>query len=108
MILPCDLSTDLGIRQAEYLRHDKTRSFREERLGMTMTQFVYGPGNKCFKNVGETAHRVPIGRPPNLLVVGGDWRGNPRRSLVRHTRVEYWVEDFAEHQSKLAQAVQRG
>jgi hypothetical protein len=99
-----DTGTELGQRQFDYLTHDKERKYSMQRVSLTTFKFVYGPGNRCFKS-GE--HRVPIGRPPLLLVHDGDWRGNPTGNVVRHTRVENWVEDFAEHQSVLAERIRR-
>jgi hypothetical protein len=105
-VLTVDMGTELGQRQAYYLRHDRTRRMHEQKVSDTLVKFVYGPGNECF-NSGE--HRVPIGRPPFLLVADGDWRGNPRGTPVRrHRQVEDWVEDFALHQIEVKQARERG
>jgi hypothetical protein len=100
-----DVSTELGQRQHHFLTHDTKRRYHIQRVSLTVFKFVYGPGNICM---GYRDHRVPIGRPPKLLVVGGDWRGNPRQEIVRHQRVEHWVEDFSLHTAMLAQKVQRG
>jgi hypothetical protein len=100
-----DLTSDLGQRQYHYLSHDRERSYHIQRLSMELVKFIYGPGNRCFRS---DEHRVPVGRPPRLLVVGGDWRGNPRREILVHTRVEDWVDDSRNHQDKIATLVQRG
>lgn len=100
-----DLSTDLGQRQHHFLTHDKHRSYTMQRVSMQLVKFVYKPGNICMS---WDQHRVPIGRPPRLLVVGGDWRGNPRGTMVRHTKIDHWCEDFGEHQQKLAEYQNRG
>lgn len=95
-----DLGTDLGQRQYYYLTHDKSRKATIQRVSERIVKFVYGPGNRCFR---YSEHRVPVGRPPLLLVLGGDWRGNPRQiRTVVHRRAEDWIEDFAEHQDKIA------
>ena len=105
-VLTVDVGTELGQRQAHYVRHDKSRKCSEQKVGETLIKFVYGPGNDCFK-YGE--HRVPVGRPPFYLVVDGDWRGNPRGTpAYHHRRIDDWVEDFATHQQTLADAQQRG
>lgn len=104
-ITTVDLNTELGQRQYDYLIHDRERSYSMQRVSMTMVKFIYGPGNRCFSS-GD--HRVPVGRPPRLLVVGGDWRGNPRREVRVHTRVEDWVDDSRNHQDKIARLIQRG
>jgi hypothetical protein len=100
-----DLNTDLGQKQYNYLSHDKSRSYHMQRVSMTLVKFVYGPGNRCFNSQG---HRVPVGRPPRLLVVGGDWRGNPRGDRRVHSNVDDWVDDARNHQDKIARIIQRG
>lgn len=104
-VLTVDLSTELGQRQAHYVRHDRSRRCHEQRIDLTTTKFVYGPGNRCFS---YSEHRVPIGKPARLLVVGGDWRGNPLGFRRVHTKVEHWVEDLALNQNWLAERAQRG
>lgn len=95
-----DISTDLGQKQYHFLTHDKTRSCSMQRVSQTVFKFIYPPGNKCMK---YWEHRVPIGKPPLLLVLGGDWRGNPRQlKTVVHRRPEDWIEDFSEHQDRIA------
>jgi hypothetical protein len=104
-VLTVDLNTELGQRQAYYVRHDTSRRMHEQDVGAGLRKFVYGPGNTCFK---YNEHRVPIGKPPLLLVVGGDWRGNPRNFVRRHASKEDWIDDFANHQDKLATIAKRG
>lgn len=98
-----DLTSDLGQKQYYYLTHDKERSYSMQRVTRDLVKFVYGPGNRCFN-----LHRMPVGRPPRLLVVGGDWRGNPRRERTVHTNVDDWVDDARNHQDKIATIIQRG
>lgn len=100
-----DVGTELGQRQYHFLKHDKTRSYSVQNVGAGLFKFVYKPGNRCMS---WEDHKAPIGRPPVLLVVGGDWRGNPRREVRRHVRLDNWVEDCALHQDKLATAAQKG
>jgi hypothetical protein len=81
-------------------------SFTETAQPGGMVEFVFAPGQKCFK---WNDHRVQLERPARYYVADGDFRGNPRRTPVRvHQRAEDWVSDFGEHQMKLAEAVQRG
>lgn len=97
-----DISTELGRKQAHYILHDKSRSFKHEQLGPNLVAFRYGPGQTCFKN---NDHRTGVGRAPLLLVQEGDWRGNPRNTPPRVFKsVEDWRDDFAEHQDKIAKA----
>jgi len=101
-----DLGTDLGQRQYDYCTHDRERRYSVQRVSMTVVKLLYGPGQRCFRS-GD--HRVPLERPARLYVAGGDWRGNPRRIPVRvHKRPEDWVEDFSEHQARVAAIKQRG
>lgn len=100
-----DERTELGQRQAHYIRKESGRSFREERTPNGWASFTFPAGQRCF---ASSSHRVPVGRPEIYVVRGGDWRGNPLRESMRHTRPEFWVEDFAEHQAGIAKLVERG
>jgi len=83
------------------------RRFRVLDLGEGQTWWIFEPGQRCFR---AHEHRLPVGRP-NLYVVrdGDPWRGNPRGTPARrHTRPEFWVEDFAEHQQMLYDQWRRG
>lgn len=106
-----DEATDLGRRQAHYIRHDQTRARAEERdeTGL-LTVFTFGPGQPCFVNPPTgPGHQVPLQRDPRFLVRGGDWRGNPSGVGPRfHTRAEDWVDDFATHQQMLADQIGKG
>lgn len=92
-----DETTDLGKRQAHYIRKQSGRKFTEESTSPGMTVFTFEAGQSCF---GQ--HEVPIGRPEIFLVRDGDWRGNPTGQVRTHKRPEDWVEDFAIHQNRLA------
>lgn len=100
---PVDESTDLGQRQAGWIRHHAGRRYVERRDG-ALTRFEFHPEQPCFAE-----HRVPLDRPSLFLVKGGDWRGNPRRIPVRrHASGRDWVDDFGEHQDRLAELHRRG
>lgn len=112
-----DESTELGARQAEYVRGScrpvqatlaadagLIRRYVEARTPEGLTRFEFPAGQRCFRE-----HRVPLDRPELYIVRDGDWRGNPRRTTPRrHTRPEYWVEDFHEHTDRLTQAIEKG
>ena len=98
-----DESTDLGQRQAHYIRHDKTRKHAERRAETGLTVFEFGAGQTCF-----TPHRTPVGRPERFLVTGGDWRGNPRGDRREHVRPDDWVEDMAESLDGIRTTHERG
>jgi hypothetical protein len=94
-----DESTDLGQRQASFIRTRSGRSFRELRTEAGLTAFRFDSGQRCFAD-----HRT---RPAVHLVRGGDHRANT--GLIRsHVRVADWVEDFAEHQDRLADRTRQG
>lgn len=95
-----DESTDLGRRQAEYIRTRSGRTFRElPRAGGGVTVFRFEPRQRCFQD-----HRT---RPESYGVLGGDWRGYTGM-LRRHTRAADWVEDFGEHQQRIADEQEKG
>lgn len=89
------------------LRHAATTSGRRYRLEVvsaTESWLLYEAGQPCFR-AGE--HRKRLERPELFVVRGGDHRqaiGETRR----HTRPEDWVDDFANHQDRIASAQRRG
>lgn len=95
-----DERTELGKLQAEYIRTESGRTFTELRTAEGLTVFRFEPYQRCFDDHGT--------RPERYLVRGGDWRGNPRGEIRRHTRPADWVEDSAEHLDSLKTAIERG
>jgi hypothetical protein len=81
------------------------RRFRELRAAEGETYLVFEAGQPCFR---ASAHRLPLDRPEFYFVRGGDWRGNPRREGRQHANAADWVDDFANHQDKLATEAQKG
>ncbi|NUS26931.1 MAG: hypothetical protein HOV92_22265 [Streptomyces sp.] len=82
------------------------RHYTVQQIAAGESYLVFQAGQTCFAGA---AHRMPIGRPPLYVVRDGDWRGNPRGTKARlHQRPDYWVEDFAEHQQKLADEIEKG
>lgn len=113
-----DETTELGQRQAHYIRHDSGRKFVEtrgyefpddpmgqRRIPETLTVFRFEAGQKCF---GADTHKLPVGKPELYLLRGGDHRGNPRQEITRFSGHQAWLDDFGEHQERIADAVQRG
>lgn len=98
-----DESTDLGQRQAAYIRHTAGRHFTEERNVEGVTTFVFPAGQTCFRS-GD--HQVRLDRPEIFLKVGGDWRGFTTPPQVM--RADDWQEDFEEHQAEIADAIEGG
>lgn len=67
-------------------------------------EFMFAPGQMCFR---AAEHRVSLERPAFYRVRGGDWRQNT--GLIReHTGAADWVDDFSEHQDKIAAVINRG
>jgi hypothetical protein len=97
-----DERTDLGQRQAHYIRRESGRRFTEERQPDGLTAFSFEPGQKCFAE-----HKARNMRPERFVERGGDHRGTvgARRE---HGRPEDWVESFAENQDRLRSLAERG
>ena len=99
-----DLGTELGQRQAHYIKHSSGRAYKiaEQRDGLVTLHFQ--SGQKCFQQ-----HYRSLERDPLFRVKGGDKRGNPLRVPTRtHTKPEHWVEEFAENQDRIAEAQKKG
>lgn len=102
-ITAVDETSELGQRQARYIRKESGRRFTEERTGAGLTEFRFEAGQTCFAQ-----HQARNMRPERFVVTGGDWRGNPTREFREHTRPGDWVEDFADHQDRLSRLIERG
>lgn len=82
------------------------RKYQEQQIAGGETYLVFEAGQACFR---ESQHRVRIDRPPLFLVKDGDYRGNPRRTRARqHLSPDNWVEDFATHQQRIADEINKG
>lgn len=95
-----DESTPLGKQQADYIRQKSGRTFREQRTGTGLTVFRFEAKQRCFAN-----HQT---RPALFVVRDGDWRGNPTGRRRVHQTGAAWVEDFGEHQQRIADQMERG
>jgi hypothetical protein len=103
-VSPIDERTEQGQMWAYLIRKESGRKFTEEKQPDGLTVFTFAAGQKCFEQ-----HRIRIERPEIFLREGGDWRGNPLGTArYRHTDPGLWVEDFANHQDRLATLHQRG
>lgn len=97
-----DVNTDLGKRQARYIRDHAGRTYTVTSNANGMLVLSFPPGQQCFRE-----HRVGIGRPALYVVRDGDYRGNPtgrRQTLSERS----WLDDFGEHQLTLKQAQEKG
>jgi len=97
-----DETTQLGRRQAAYIRHQSGRPHTETRGPGGATVFTFAPGTQCF-----TTHRERIDRPELYIVRGGDWRASTG-IIRRHVSGVEWREDFAEHQATIADQIEKG
>lgn len=98
-----DVSTDLGQRQAVYIRLHSGRHVSSIEETGTIVKFTFPAGQQCFAD-----HRVSLERPALYLVRGGDWRGNPLNVPTTQRTASEWVDDFATHQQRVADAVKKG
>lgn len=98
-----DVERKLGRQQAGYIRMHSGRAFTVSQAG-TLVTFTFPAGQRCFAQ-----HRVPVGREPVFGVVDGDFRGNPRGTApVAFRDHRDFLDDFGEHQQRLADRQQRG
>lgn len=101
---PIDERTELGQRQAHYIRNQSGRRYTEDRHQVPgLTLFTFEAGQTCFQQ-----HQMRLDRPEIFLVRDGDWRGNPTGQTRRHAGPDDWVDDFANHQQKLADQLEKG
>lgn len=99
-----DLSTDLGKRQARYIRNGSGRRFTDSSTpGSPLLVLDFAAGQQCFAE-----HRVSLHRPPLYQIRGGDHRGNPRGAPTVTRSEADWVDDFGTHQQRLREARERG
>ena len=95
-----DLSTELGGRQAEYIK-TAGRRFTSYIDG-NLVNFVFEAGQEGFDQHWQRLPDIP----ELYLLRQGDWRGNPEgRPPVKYTTPEEWVADFTRHLQKLRESV---
>lgn len=94
-----DEATELGQRQAAYIRTHSGRTFRESRTDAGITAFRFEAHQRCFAE-----HRT---RPSQGLVLAGDYRGFDG-VMRRHTRTEDFVDDATTALDAMKQAQERG
>ena len=98
-----DEQTELGQRQAHYVRRESGRRFTEERQPDGLTRFKFEAGQKCFRE-----HSARNMRPERFVERDGDWRGNPTRRRREYGRPDEWVDSFQENQDRLRTLIERG
>lgn len=95
-----DESTDLGRAQADYIRRQSGRTFREQHTEAGLTVFRFESRQRCFAD-----HKT---RPESYSVRLGDWRATSRGPARMHVSAADWVEDFGEHQERVADQQRKG
>lgn len=95
-----DVSTDLGTRQANWIRLQSGRFYNSEQVA-DIVKFIFAAGQNCFAE-----HRILLDRPELYIKRGGDWRA--RTSDPINMRVEDWLDDFAETQDTIADRQRKG
>jgi hypothetical protein len=96
-----DLGTELGRRQAGYIRNDRTRHCVERPGdGPGTVVFTFPAGQECF---AAGNHFVPLDRPEIYRRAVGDGR----RLIVpgtarRYDRGDQWADDMHTHTDRLA------
>lgn len=117
-----DTDTVLGARQANYVRlmSGRRHTFHNGLcridpsddtvcLGGTpdssIVTFHFPGGQKCFAQ-----HKVPLDKPATFRRAPGDHRGltGPVTTFTGRHAAADWVDDFANNQIKIAEAVERG
>lgn len=101
-----DTTTELGQKQYYYITKQSGRKFKITRLPQGLVEFEFEAGQTCF---GASTHQIRLDRPEIFVVSQGDHR-TPRnlKNPRIHQNASDWVEDFAEHQQKLADEIQKG
>lgn len=95
-----DLTTELGRRQANYIRLIAGRHYVTEENGDSVT-FRFPAGQRCF-----TEHRMPLDRDPLFIKRGGDWRAYT--SQAQPMRAADWIDDLHTNTDTLAEHKNRG
>ena len=93
-----DETAELGRQQADYIRRQSGRTFTELRRADGLTVFRFESRQRCFAE-----HRT---RPEIYVVKDGDWRAS--QNVRRHASADDWVDDFKNHQDRLATRLERG
>jgi hypothetical protein len=99
-----DVSTPLGQKQYDFLIKDRKRTYSLQRPSMHIFKFIYPPGTICM---AYADHKLPKDRPGTFYKRRGDYRLVGQRPQI-FKRPEDWVDEFGNHQLKLAALIQKG
>ena len=97
-------------RHFQKMRSEEASQRASRELPPGLLAFVFPPGQRCFR-----PHRVPVGRPPNLvhqkgLVLAGGAMGTFVGTSEKrvHTKAENFVEHYNEEADELRRRRQAG
>jgi hypothetical protein len=106
-----DESTELGQRQAHYIRRESGRTFSEEHRESGLTIFRFEPGQEGFASriasQDHSRHMVRLEREEAYIERGGDHHGTVGGRRV-HKNPADWVDSFASNQDALITTINRG
>lgn len=101
-----DVSIDGGPERHHFITHDASRRHTVVQDGPSLFTFTFPPGQRCF---AASEHRVRLDREERFVKRGGDFRGNPLGLRpVAFKDPQAWVDDFGEHQERVATLLERG
>lgn len=101
-----DLTNAAAVKAANWVRNQSGLAFTFERLD-TRVIFTFKPGQRCLESY-RSPHYVPLERDPIAVRRSGDWRGNPDQQRRVHSRLDDWVDEFANHQDRVATRIEQG
>ncbi len=104
--------------QADYIRSESGRQFKEEKKDGGLAAFHFAPGQRCFNDARAHEARIPSARHdhkrpldiPELFTVSGighrtDAVGGRHGNITRtHERAKDWLEDCNERLYKVNRA----
>jgi len=79
------------------------KRYRELQVAPGETYLVYEPGQRCFE---ASFHTVSLERPEWDFVGRGDSSVFQTDKARRHTKREFWVEDFQHHLEKINRLIE--
>jgi len=91
--------------QFEHAARTSGRKFTEVSYGDGQTWLLFEAGQPCFR---ASEHTRRLEREERFYVRSGDWRGDPSRTGPREISGTAWLDEFGEHQDRLATTFERG
>lgn len=98
-----DESTNLGQKQAHYIREESGRGFTEHRSEAGLTVFTFPPGQRCF---AAAQHRTNVGLRPVFAVDRVNDSGRIARRV--HSSADSWGDDLHTHTDNLLGEISKG